>query len=320
MRPGAATSKRCWRRCARWRRRCLLWLGRFDEAEQWLERAERTLQPDGEPGTELIVHHARGLLRLAQGRFDEALAAFGASERMQALRAGKHALAVASRARLLQTLARMGRPDAARAALADFDAEDRDTADLRVAEAVIGLAEQEPERALDVLVPAIQRSAPAIRRSSATVEAQVLDAVARDRLGHGRDAEASLERALELAEPEGIVLPFILVGVRDILDRVPKHRTVHATLRQAIVDVLAGATPADGAPLREELSEAEVRVVRYLPSNLRASDIAAELCVSTNTVRTHLRHIYAKLDAHDRAEAVARARQLRLLAPSARPR
>jgi LuxR family transcriptional regulator, maltose regulon positive regulatory protein len=299
---------------------CLLWLGRFDEAEQWLERAERTLQPDGEPGTELIVHHARGLLRLAQGRLDEALAAFGASERMQALLAGKHAFAVASRARLLQTLARSGRTDAARAALADFDAADRDTADLRVAEAVIDLAEQEPERALDVLVPAIRRSEPAFRRSSVAVEAQVLDAVARDRLGHGRDAEASLERALELAEPEGIVLPFILVGVRDILDRVPKHRTVHATLRQTIVDVLAGGAPAHGAPLRDELSEAELRVVRYLPSNLRASDIAAELCVSTNTVRTHLRHIYAKLDAHDRAEAVARARQLRLLAPSARSR
>ena len=71
-------------------------------------------------------------------------------------------------------------------------------------------------------------------------------------------------------------------------------------------------------PLREPLSDAELRVVRYLPSNLKASEIAAELFVSTNTVRTHLRHIYAKLDAHGRAEAVARARQLRLLAPPTR--
>ena len=38
--------------------------------------------------------------------------------------------------------------------------------------------------------------------------------------------------------------------------------------------------------------------MRYLPSNLKATEIAAELCVSPNTVRTHLRHIYAKLDAH----------------------
>ena len=61
-------------------------------------------------------------------------------------------------------------------------------------------------------------------------------------------------------------------------------------------------------------------MVRYLPSNLKAPEIAAELCVSANTVRTHLRHIYAKLDAHSRGEAVARARDLGLLAPAARPR
>ena len=66
----------------------------------------------------------------------------------------------------------------------------------------------------------------------------------------------------------------------------------------------------------EELSEAELRVARYLPSNLKAPEIAAELCVSANTVRTHIRHIYAKLDSHDRNEAVARAREPRLLARS----
>jgi LuxR family maltose regulon positive regulatory protein len=60
--------------------------------------------------------------------------------------------------------------------------------------------------------------------------------------------------------------------------------------------------------------------VRYLPSNLKASEIAAELFVSTNTIRTHLRHIYGKLDAHGRAEAVSRARELGLLAPAPRVR
>jgi LuxR family maltose regulon positive regulatory protein len=69
-------------------------------------------------------------------------------------------------------------------------------------------------------------------------------------------------------------------------------------------------------PLLEPLSDAELRVVRYLPGNLRGPEIAAELCVSPNTIRTHLRHIYAKLDAHSRTQAVARARQLGLLAPA----
>ncbi|MGO9885011.1 MAG: response regulator transcription factor, partial [Solirubrobacteraceae bacterium] len=153
-------------------------------------------------------------------------------------------------------------------------------------------------------------------------EAQLLDAMAREQLGDQRAAEASLERALELVEPEGILLPFVLVPVQRLLERLPQHRTAHPALRRAILDVLAGSAPPAGAPAGnlEELSEAELRVVRYLPTNLRAPEIAAELFVSTNTVRTHLRHIYAKLDAHGRAEAVARARQLGLLAPSRRPR
>jgi LuxR family transcriptional regulator, maltose regulon positive regulatory protein len=300
----------------------LLWLGRFDEAEHRLVRAERTLHPDGEPGTELIVHHAAGLLHLARGRLEEALAAFRAGARMQSLLAGKHALAVAGRARLLQTQARMGRLAAARAALADISEEEkRETSDMRLAAAVIHLAEREPELAVDVLVPVIEGLAAAIHRPSATTEAHVLDAVARDHLGDTRAAEASLERALQLAEPEGLMLPFALAPVRGLLERHPRHRTAHATLLATILDVLDGASPkvaGERVPLLEELSEAELRVVRYLPSNLRAPEIAAELCVSRNTVRTHLRHIYAKLDVHGRAEAVDRARQLGLLAPSLR--
>ena len=68
----------------------------------------------------------------------------------------------------------------------------------------------------------------------------------------------------------------------------------------------------------DELSEAELRVVRYLPSNLKAPEIAAGLFVSPNTVRTHLRHIYSKLDVHSRREAVDRARELRLVSPRGR--
>ena len=70
--------------------------------------------------------------------------------------------------------------------------------------------------------------------------------------------------------------------------------------------------------LHEPLSESELRVLRFLPSNLSAPEIAAELYVSTSTVKTHMRHIYEKLDAHRRTEAVDRARELGLLGPSAR--
>jgi LuxR family transcriptional regulator, maltose regulon positive regulatory protein len=61
-------------------------------------------------------------------------------------------------------------------------------------------------------------------------------------------------------------------------------------------------------------------VLRYLPTNLTAPEIGCELYVSPNTVKVHMRSVYAKLGAHRRAEAVARARGLGLLAPSARSR
>ena len=63
----------------------------------------------------------------------------------------------------------------------------------------------------------------------------------------------------------------------------------------------------------EELSPSELRVLRFLPTNLTRPEIAGELYVSINTVNTHIRSIYSKLGARDRSSAVQRARELRLL-------
>jgi LuxR family transcriptional regulator, maltose regulon positive regulatory protein len=81
--------------------------------------------------------------------------------------------------------------------------------------------------------------------------------------------------------------------------------------------VLRGAPPpsAGGELLSppEELSPSELRVLRYLPTNLTRPEIARELYVSINTVNSHIRNIYSKLGARDRSSAVRRARELRLL-------
>jgi LuxR family maltose regulon positive regulatory protein len=84
--------------------------------------------------------------------------------------------------------------------------------------------------------------------------------------------------------------------------------------------VLCGRTPAAPDPrpsehLPELLSQAEARVLRFLQTSLSAPEIARELYVSVNTVRTHMRHLYDKLGAHRRLEAIDRARTLGLLAP-----
>ncbi len=301
----------------------LLWLGRFEDAAARLERAEQILLPAGEPGTELLVHYARGLLCLAGHHLPQALSAFHAAERMQALLVERHALATEVRARMLQTQLALGDIATVRAGLDAVGDEQRDRAEMRIAAAALHLAEGEPDDAVEALEPVIDRQAKSMHPLWPVIEASLSDAVAREQLRDHRGAEQSVERALEFAEPEGVVLPFLLVPVRGLLERHPRHRTAHATLLRDILTVLGGSSaPARGepAPLIEELSEAELRVVRYLPSNLKAPEIAAELIVSPNTVRTHIRHIYAKLGAHDRDAAVARARELGLIAPTLRSR
>ena len=106
--------------------------------------------------------------------------------------------------------------------------------------------------------------------------------------------------------------------------RVAGRRTSHAALIAEILNLLAGSRPAVPSPgprpPLEPLSDSEIRVLRYLPTHLSAPEIAAQLSVSTSTVKTHLRNLYGKLGVHSRAEAVELARAAGLLAPSAHQR
>ena len=302
----------------------LVYLGRFEEAELHLVRAERALAREGAHLTELVVRYAWGMLRFGQGRLKEALAAFRQTERMRPLLSED--VIIDPRGRIVQVSARMGETAPARATLDELSPQERDSVFGRTVIAQILLEEDSPEQAVDALAPVIEGSSEVswqVDPRTESIEALLYDAAARDALGEARAAEASLERALELAEPEGIILPFALAPVQGLLERHPRHRTTHANLVSEILDVLAGSSAApraDGPPPLDELSEAELRVIRYLPSNLKAPEIAAELFVSPNTVRTHLRHIYSKLDVHSRGEAVERARELGLVAPSSRLR
>jgi LuxR family transcriptional regulator, maltose regulon positive regulatory protein len=158
-------------------------------------------------------------------------------------------------------------------------------------------------------------------------EREDLEAIARDALGDGDAAGRALERSLDLAEPDGVMWWFLLHPVSGLLERQARHRTAHAALIAAIRSLLAGTRtappsarptpPAAPAP-PEPLSDSELRVLRYLPTNLTAPEIARELSVSPNTAKTHIRHVYAKLGAHYRAEAVEHARALGLVAPAGR--
>jgi LuxR family transcriptional regulator, maltose regulon positive regulatory protein len=295
----------------------LVWLGRFAEGAQWLDRAQHALTAGRAAAIEVLLHDARALLFLAQRRLDEAHACLREADGPQRALPGDHPLRLDLRARALRAALEAGDTAAVRAALADMPQEERSRPEMRLVAAALERSEGCPEHVLRELTAVVERSVPAVFPVPAAIEARLLDATAHDQLGGAAAAGASLGRALELAEPDGVVLPFALVGVRELLEGHRGRRTAHPALLANIVDMLAGGSvqPETG-PLSEALSEAELRVIRYLPSNLKAPEIAAELCVSANTVRTHLRHIYSKLDAHTRTEAVTRARRLGLLAPS----
>ena len=295
--------------------------GRVEEAEPWVQRAERTVRPEAEPAEAMGVYYVRGLLELARHRDADALTAYQAAERLAGRVAATHYIIPPTRARLVAALVRLGQTERAEQALAGLDDQDRDRGDMRVATAVLRLAQGDPDAAVVALAPVLDGSAPVVPRSVQS-QAFLLEAIAMDALGDAGPAGRALERALDIAEPDGALLTFLLHPAPGLLERHARQRTAHPALIAEILGLLAGKTPATpptGAqPLLEPLSETEIRVLRYLPTNLSTPEIANELYVSPNTVKTHIRHLYAKLGTHRRGEAVARARALGLLAPAGR--
>jgi len=292
----------------------MIWTGEFDEGERWVQRAATALQADTGPDIRLLLHQAIGILQAGRGRHHEALEEFTAAERLRSQLEGSHALASQVTGWMLATQARFGMPGEARAALATLDDERASSGEIRNARAVFSLAEGDPAGALGALADVLDGMAPVIGYVT-VVEAHLLAGLAHRELGDQRAANQAAERALALAEADRLVLPFAMTGSRELLEALPRHETAHAALLTDILDVLHGSplTAQDqrSSPQTEELSPTELRVLRYLPTNLSRPEIASELSVSVNTVNTHVRSIYAKLQAGDRSSAVQRARELR---------
>ncbi len=306
----------------------MLYQGRLDEAEPWLEGAERTLRTEVEPAAGMSLHCARAVLELARGRCQEALAAFGSAEKLAEMLVRPHTCVTSMRSRMLQTLVRLGQTGRAEQALAELGEDERASAEIRTAVAALRLACDDPEAAADALAPLLDGSLPGVRRLR-MVTALLLEARARDALGDQATAGRVLEQALDITESDGILLPFLLDPAPALLERQRRYSTAHSALISQILDLLpkpARAAPPSGSQpgwagchgLDEQFTDSETRVLRYLPTHLTVHEIADELFLSANTVSTHTHHLYAKLGVHSRHEAVDRARALGLLAPPAR--
>jgi len=297
----------------------LVWQGRPEEAEPGIQQAERALRAEADPASALIIRSNSGLLELARGRDADALAAFQAADRLAARLAEPSMLVHGNRSFLVQTLVRLGETERAEQALAALGDNDRGGGVMRISLAALRLAQDNPHQAIAALAPVLDGSAPVLWLAWLAL-AFLLEAIARDALGDPAAAGRAVERALDLAEPDGVLLWFVLYPAPGLLERHARHGTAHAALIADILSLLAGRRsappPAGPQPPLEPLSDSEIRVLRYLPTNLSVREIARELYVSHNTVKTHISHLYAKLGTHTRAEVVARARALGLLAPS----
>jgi LuxR family transcriptional regulator, maltose regulon positive regulatory protein len=308
----------------------LLYQGRLDDSEPWLERAERILRAEVEPAAGMALRHARALLELVRGRPQEALAASADAEELAATLTGPHTFVTWMRSRILQTLVRLGQTGRAEQVLAELGEDERASAEMRTAAAALRLATGDPQGAADALAPVLDGSIPRVRPMR-MVTALLLEARARDALGDQATTGRVLEQALDITESSGVLLPFLLDPIPALLERHRRHRTAHPAMISQILDLQAtSASPARppggqagwarsrGQTLTEQLTDSETRVLRYLPTHLRVHEIANELFLSVNTVSTHKRHLFAKLGVHSRHEAVDRARALGLLMPAAR--
>lgn len=188
----------------------------------------------------------------------------------------------------------------------------------------IMIAQGEPEEALALLERWLE-FANTQGRVSSTLALCVLKALALYAMGEGQQAQQTLMSVLVLAHPQGYMRLFLDEGIAlAALLRTVRSRCKEATLIMYIDMLLAAfeqERPTSASPLRvtasslltEPLSHHEQRVLRLLVAGLSNPEIASELVVSVNTVKTHVKNIYGKLNVNGRKEARDVAHRLKLL-------
>jgi LuxR family transcriptional regulator, maltose regulon positive regulatory protein len=176
------------------------------------------------------------------------------------------------------------------------------------------LIEGRSPAAAKVLGPFLERPQPSRLWQ---IEANLLHAQAVAAMGDRVEAGRSLDRALMIAENEGIRRPFMEMGATawELLAHYVPDDSGHRNLAERIASDLSIPTTQAVRPasLDEPLTSRELTVLRYLQSMMSTAEIAEVLYLSVNTVKTHLKSIYRKLGTGRRRDAVERARELQLL-------
>jgi LuxR family maltose regulon positive regulatory protein len=184
----------------------------------------------------------------------------------------------------------------------------------RVTLARARLAQGQNSVARDLIGPLLDPGWP-IREPA--IMARLIQALIAERDHRDTAALTAVTAAIELAAPESIRRPFLAVGGRliELLQRYQRLSSEQSVFVADLLDKLnpLREQPAVAALMVEHLTERELIVLHYLPTMLKAGEIASDLYVSVNTVKAHLRSMYRKLGVSNRREAVERARTVGLL-------
>jgi LuxR family transcriptional regulator, maltose regulon positive regulatory protein len=292
-------------------------MGEFDEGAGWLQRAWKSVKQNLDPANAVLLRLVSAMLHAGRGEQERSLEQLELAEESQALVEGEHVLAPQVSAWLALTHVRLGQPEQARTLLDRLPTVRADTGEIHVARSAICLYEGDADGALEALETVLDGPG-AVIHTATLAEAHLIAGLAQLKRGHRSEAQAAVEAALAVAEPERLMLAFVVTDSLPLLETLTPHDTAHRALLIELRELLGGAPTAKaqhewvGSP--EPLSPSELRVLRYLPTNLTRGEIAGELYVSVNTVNTHIRNIYSKLGAHGRSSAVDHARELQLLA------
>ncbi|HEX5980452.1 MAG TPA: LuxR C-terminal-related transcriptional regulator, partial [Thermoleophilaceae bacterium] len=291
-----------------------LWRGDVDAAEPLAARAAETLDHATEPLLRPAVAQVRARLLMLRGEPLTALDVLAAANAGESLSPSLRVSAGLLEAELWLGL---GEPARARRRLTEVDAEA--ASDAAIGLARLELAAGDPGGAIRAIATFLADEREPVLPFART-EAWAIDAIARDAVHDKDGALRALERALDLAEPRGYagILARYGAPLRSLLRRRVERGTAHRALAAQLLSTLDGGSPSNRAAsstLLEPLSERELAVLRFLPTMMSNAEIASEMFVSVNTVKTHLRHVYRKLDVADRRDCVKRARELRLLSP-----
>jgi LuxR family maltose regulon positive regulatory protein len=262
-------------------------------------------------------YHALARIRQAQGDLDGTLAALdeadAAAEKMGLTQVKDWISALRVQAWLTR-----GDTDAAVGWANHFAGQIEDAVypSVPIALAKVWLSQREPDKALPLLDHALQ-SAQTVGRLGNAIHILAVQAIVYHAQGESAQAFATLEHALELAEPEGYVRVFADEGAP--MARLLRRMLTRSSASEYIGRLLEALgesvkiEPPIASQLIDPLSQRELEVLRLITDGATNKEIADELVLTVNTVKRHISNIFGKLVVRNRAEAIARARELNLL-------